>query len=233
MSRNFKVIAAAIVVTVLIWCSVMPFGAIEVVRAFGDVDNDAYVTTEDARLVLQIAAGINNTSLYGLDFAAADLDGDGEITTVDARLILRTAAGHIETRFMEGFEFNEEPEKFAEKINDYRFEQDRSTIKYTLSPELCEAAKLAAQEYVTKTGNALIREDGTYYYRILDDMGIEYSRADKMVIAASFGYSQAVDKILSNPQSEKALTDEVYRNMGVGAYSADGRTFYWCIILTD
>ena len=77
MSRNFKVIAAAIVVTVLIWCSVLPFGAIEVVRAYGDVDNDAYVTTEDARLVLQVAAGINDTALYGLDFDAADLDGDG------------------------------------------------------------------------------------------------------------------------------------------------------------
>lgn len=233
MSRNFKVIVTAIVVTVLIWCSVLPFGAIEVVRAYGDVDNDAYVTTEDARIVLKVAAGIDDTALYGLDFEAADLDGDGEITTVDARLVLRTAAGHIETRYMEGFEFNEEPEKFADEINDYRFEQDRKAIKFTLSTALCDVAKVAAQEYVTKTGSAFIREDGTYYYKMLDDMGVEYSRADKIVIPASFGYKQAVDKIIADSQGEKAIMNDEYRNIGIGAYSADGRTFYWCVILTD
>ena len=233
MSRNIKVIVTAIVVTVLIWCSVLPFGAIEVVRAYGDVDNDAYVTTEDARIVLKVAAGIDDTALYGLDFEAADLDGDGEITTVDARLVLRTAAGHIETRYMEAFEFNEEPEKFADEINDYRFEQDRKAIKFTLSTELCDVAKVAAQEYVTKTGSAFIREDGTYYYKMLDDMGVEYSRADKIVIPASFGYKQAVDKIIADSQGEKAIMNDEYRNIGIGAYSADGRTFYWCVILTD
>ncbi len=233
MSRNLKVIITAIVVTVLIWCSIMPFGAIEIVRAYGDVDNDAYVTTSDARLALMVAAGINSTELYGLDFEAADLDDDGEITTVDARLILRTAAGHLETKYMEGYEFDERPEDFAEKINDYRFEKDRKVVKFTLSPELCEAARVAAQEYVTKTGSALVRENGTYYYGILDDMGIEYSRADKIIVNASFGYSQAIDKIIADAQSEKALMNDDYRKIGVGAYSADGRNFYWCVLLTD
>lgn len=233
MSRNFKVIFTAIVVTVLIWCSVLPFGAIEIVRAYGDVDNDAYVTTVDARIALMVAAGINDTELYGLDFKAADLDGDESITTVDARLILRTAAGQLETKYMEGYEFDEQPEAFAEKINDYRFEKDRKVVKFTLSPELCEAAKIAAQEYVTKTGTALVRDDGTYYYKLLDDMGIEYSRADKMIVSASFGYSQVVDKITGDAQGEKALMNDDYKKIGVGAYSADGRNFFWCVILTD
>ena len=68
MSRKIKVITAAIVVTVLIWLWAMPFGAIEIKRCYGDVNNDAYVTTEDARIALMVAAGIYEHELFGLDY---------------------------------------------------------------------------------------------------------------------------------------------------------------------
>ena len=95
-----------------------------------------------------------------------------------------------------------------------------------------EDARTAAQEYATKTGSSFIREDGSHYYKILDEKGIKYTCADKMITTASFGYVQAAQKILTDAQSEKALLSDNFRNIGVGAFSTDGRTFYWCVILT-
>ena len=231
MSRNVKVITTAVVVTVLIWLWALPFGAIEIKRCYGDINNDAYVTTEDARIALMVAAGIYEEELFGLDFDAADINSDTEINTVDARLILRTAAGHIPTAYMEGYEFDENPEKFTKIINDYRFEKDRKAIKLKMSSELCEAARIAAQEYATQTGTSFLRQDGSHYYKILDEMGIEYTCADKMMVTASFGYNQAADKLLADSQSEKAILSDNFSKIGVGAYSSDGRTFYWCVFL--
>ncbi len=231
MSKKIKVITTAVIVTALIWLSAIPFGAIEIKRYYGDIDNDGYVTTEDARIALMVAAQIYDKELFGLDFEAADMNGDNRIRTEDARLILRTAAGHIEKVYMEGYEFNEEPQKFAKIINDYRFEQDRKSIQITLSDELCRAAKLAAQEYVLNTDSAFVRADGSYYYTILDEMGIEYTCADKMIVKASFGYEQAARNLLADSQGEKSMLSDNFSEMGVGAYSADGRTFYWCVIV--
>lgn len=207
-------------------------GAVEVVRYYGDIDDDAYVTTVDARTALLVAAGIYDGTLYGMDFEAADIDNDDRITTIDARLILRTAAGQVAKKKLLGYEFQEQPEVFVELLNDYRFEQDHTSIKYTLSPELCNAARLAAEEYATKTGTAFTRENGTYYYKLLDDMGIEYSAADKIVITASANHEKALAAIIADNQAEKALLGNNFSNIGVSAYSADGRTFYWCIFVT-
>lgn len=232
MSRKIKIITAAFVITALIWLWAMPFGAIEIKRCYGDVNNDGYVTTEDARIALMAAAGIYENELYGLDFEAADMDKDGFLKTTDARLILRTAAGHIESVYMVGYEFDESPVEFTEIINDYRFEKDRKSIRLTMSPELCEAARVAAEEYATKTGTAFLREDGSYYYKLLDQMGIEYTCAGKMTVTASFGYKGAAEKFLADAQNEKILLSKNFSKIGVGAFSNDGRTFYWCIFLT-
>lgn len=233
MSKKVKVIAAAVLVGVLVLLSVMPMGAVEIVRCYGDIDNDAYVTTVDARIALMVSAGIYENELFGLDYEAADIDGSGDIDTVDARLILRTAAGQLPKKYMEAYEFDEKPADFTELVNDYRFEKDRKSIRLTMSPELCEAARVAAQEYATKTGTALIREDGSYYYKILDEMGIEYKLADKMITSASFGNAQAAQNLFNDAQSEKALLSKNFRKIGVGAFSSDGRNFYWCVIVTD
>ncbi len=233
MSKKVKVITTAVVVTVLIWLWAIPFGAIEITRCYGDIDNDTYVTTTDARIALMVVAGIYEKELFGLDYEAADIDGDGNITTVDARLILRTAAGQLEKKYMTAYEFDEKPEEFTEIVNDYRFEQDHKSIRLTMSPELCEAARVAAEEYATKTGSAFVREDGSYYYKILDEKGIEYTLADKMIVSASFGHAQAAEKLFADRQSEKAIMNKDFRKIGVGAFSTDGRTFYWCVIVTD
>lgn len=210
----------------------MPSGAVKVVRYYGDIDDDAYVTTKDARIALMIAAGIYEEPLYGLDFEAANIDGVGSVTLEDARMILRVAAGQSALRELVTYEFSDDPETFVELLNDYRFEQDHTAVKYTLSPELCDAAKLAAQEYATKTGTAFLRENGTYYYELLDDLGIEYTAVDKIVITSSASYDRALKVMLQDPQAEKTLNSDNFTNIGISAYSADGRTFYWCVFLT-
>ena len=60
----------------------------------GDADGDGEITSTDARLVLQLAAGkIGENDLVIPE--AAEVDHDGDITSTDARLILQYAAGKI------------------------------------------------------------------------------------------------------------------------------------------
>ncbi|HIE32090.1 MAG TPA: hypothetical protein EYP67_06900, partial [Methanosarcinales archaeon] len=56
----------------------------------GDLNRDGRVTTADAVIALDIAAGSRECD------PAADVDGDGEVTSLDALLILQAAAGNIE-----------------------------------------------------------------------------------------------------------------------------------------
>ena len=57
----------------------------------GDVNGDAKVEPEDARLALR--ASVNLLRLAGSAFTAADANHDGEIGSDDARLILRASVG--------------------------------------------------------------------------------------------------------------------------------------------
>lgn len=231
MNKAIKVMLAALVVVALVCASVVPYGAIEIKRYYGDVDNDGYVTTMDARIVLMIVAGIYGKTLAGVDFAAADIDNDGRITTNDARSVLKTAAGQLSENFMTGYEFSENHEAFVKIINDYRFEKDHKSVKLTLSNELCEVARIAAQEYALKTGSAFVREDGSLYNTLLDEKGINYTYLDKIVIYSGFGYVEAAEEMLNDMQGEKMLSSSNFSKIGVGAYSTDNRTFYWCVFV--
>lgn len=59
----------------------------------GDADGDGNVTAKDARLILQVVAGLKKNE--DLNFVNADVKEDGEITAVDARMILQMVAGLI------------------------------------------------------------------------------------------------------------------------------------------
>ncbi len=233
MKRKAMVIVAVLVTVALLTVYFMlPTGALEIKRYYGDVDNDGYVTTVDARIVLMCVAGIYEKTLLGLDYEAADMDDDGKLTTIDARLTLQTAAGQLDERFMVGYEFTENHQEFTKLINDYSYEKDHKLIKLTLSNDLCDAARVAAQEYALKTGSAFIREDGSYFYKLLDEKGIVYNVADKVVIHSGYGYEKAFEDMLNDLQSEKLLTSKNFSKIGIGAYSTDNRTFYWCIFVT-
>lgn len=231
MKKSFKILVIAVVITAVIVLSVIPFGAIEIKRYYGDINNDANVTTQDVIIALSVATGIYKDELTSMDFEATDMDYDNSITTNDARLILKTAAGHEFKKQMEGYEFNENPDLFLKKVNEMRINEGVSSLK--LSKDLCNIAKEAAEEYATKTGSAFAREDGSYYYSLLDKKGVNYTIADKMIIPASFGYKETFDELVKVQQSKKALCSRNFKKFGIGAYTKDGHTFYWCILLTD
>ena len=231
MKKAFKILVIAVVITAVIVLSVMPFGAVEIKRYYGDINNDAYITTQDAIIALSIAVGIYEDDIVGMDFECADIVRDNNIDTNDARFILRTAAGQELKKQMDGYEFNENPDLFIKKVNDMRNNEGISSLK--LSNELSNAAKEAAEEYATKTGTAFAREDGSYYYKLLDEKGVSYTFADKIIIPASFGYKETFEEIIKEQQSKKALCSKNFKKFGVGAYTKDGHTFYWCIFLTD
>ena len=231
MKKAFKISVIAVVITAIIVLTAMPFGAIEIKRYYGDINNDANVTTQDVIIALSVATGIYQDDLTSMDFEASDMDGDNSITTNDARIILKTAAGQEFKRQMEGYEFSENPDLFLKKVNEMRVDEGASSLK--LSKDLCNIAREAAEEYATKTGTAFAREDGSYYYSLLDEKGVSYTIADKMIIPASFGYKETFDELVKVQQSKKALCSKNFKKFGIGAYTKDGHTFYWCIFLTD
>ena len=231
MKKSFKILVIAVVITAIIVLTTMPFGAIEIKRYYGDINNDNNVTTQDVIIALSVATGIYKDDLTSMDFEAADIDGDNSITTNDARLILKTAAGQEFKKQMEGYEFSENPDLFLKKVNEMRINEGVSALK--LSNNLCDIAREAAEEYATKTGSAFAREDGSYYYKLLDEKGVNYTLTDKIIIPASFGYKETFEEIIKEQQSKKALCSKNFKKFGVGAYTKDGHTFYWCIFLTD
>ena len=62
----------------------------------GDVDNDGEIKSQDARLALRAAVGLEAFEEGTPEFLAADVTKDGEIKSDDARLILRVAV-NLET----------------------------------------------------------------------------------------------------------------------------------------
>lgn len=203
--------------------------AIEIKRLYGDVDNDGYVTTYDALLILRAAIGVD--VLDGYDEIAADMDSDGEISLADVRLALKTAAQVIAPAYIEELEFSACPEQFINELNAVRSKNNAARLSY--SKALSSLAEKAAKEFAEQTGTALRRADGSYYFKILDEAGFEYNSADKVILANGPEYSDALDEMLKDSQSEKALCGKAFSKAGVGAYSPDGRTFYWCVLLID
>ena len=61
----------------------------------GDVNNDKFIKTTDALLILQHIA--QKTTLTGDAFLAADVNKDGKLKTTDALLILQYIAGKIKS----------------------------------------------------------------------------------------------------------------------------------------
>ncbi len=64
-------------------------GSIIIGSLCGDLNGDGNVTTADAVIALEIAAGSRPFD------AAADVNGDGIVTSLDALMILQAAAGQI------------------------------------------------------------------------------------------------------------------------------------------
>lgn len=106
MKRFFSVILA---ITLLFSIMSVGFTANAMVATdiiYGDADGNGVVNTEDARLVLMVAAGLKSITDEA-DFKCADVNNDGVITVFDARQILRACAGLVELVPRGAAEFDE------------------------------------------------------------------------------------------------------------------------------
>ncbi len=81
-----KVISVVLVAVMVLSLSVVAFAA-----KLGDVDGNGKVTSADALLVLQAAAG--NKTLTADQQKKADYNKDGSVSAIDARKILQVVAG--------------------------------------------------------------------------------------------------------------------------------------------
>lgn len=227
MKKIIRISAAALalVTVAVLLCS--PIGAVQIKRLYGDIDNDGYVTTYDARQILCAAIGI--TVLDGYGNVAADIDCTGEIDLEDVRLALKMSAGIIETKYIENLEFDANPEEFVKELNTARLSSGTSPVR--CSKVLSPLAQQAAKEFAEQTGTALRQADGSYYFKMLDEAGFSYKSADKIIYVGDAQYKKALDDMLKDSQSQKALCGKAYTTAGVGGYSPDGRTFYWCVLL--
>lgn len=92
-----KIISIVTVVVMLFSVMAMSFTASAMVEnniLYGDIDNNKVVNTEDARVALMVAAGLE--SIDDEDAAnRADVNNDGAVTLFDARQILRGVAGLV------------------------------------------------------------------------------------------------------------------------------------------
>ena len=232
MKKTFSKISAAVLSVIMVLLSVSPAGALKLKRYYGDIDYDGFVSTADARTALVYALEIAGGELYGDDVECADVDISGEVTVADALIILRMAIGTVEKKYMENYEFSPHAKEFVSEVNKIRSKNVYPELKeLTYSSTLSKAADEAAREFVEDTGTALYKLDGEYYYKLLDEYGVSYSSADKIIIQAGSGYMDALNKMKSDSQSNKALMNSNFTKMGVGAYTDDGRTFYWCVLL--
>ena len=232
MKKTFSKISAAMLSVILMLLSVSPAGALKLKRYYGDIDYDGFVSTTDARAALVYALEIAGGELYGDDVECADVDRTGEVTVADALIILRMAIGTVEKKYMENYNFTPHAKEFVSEVNKLRSKVVYPELReLTYSSVLSKAADEAAREFVEDTGTALYKLDGKYYYKLLDEYGVSYSSADKIIIQAGSSYMDALSKMKSDSQSNKALMNSNFTKMGVGAYTDDGRTFYWCVLL--
>lgn len=232
MKKTVLTVTAVLLSVFTVLVSVSPAGALKLKRYYGDIDYDGLVSTADARAALIFALEIAGGELYGADADCADVDRCGKVTVADALIILRMAIGTVEKKYMENYEFTPHAEEFVKEVNKLRSKSLYPELdSFTYSDTLSKAADEAAREFVEDTGTALYKLDGGYYYKLLDEYKVRYTMADKIIIQAGSGYMDALNKMKAETQSNKALMNKNYTKMGVGAFTDDGKTFYWCVLL--
>ena len=89
MKKYFSfLLALVLVITAIPMAGIAAFAEPKLI--IGDANGDEAVTAIDARIALQVAAGLREVDKK--TFVAIDINGDGKVTAVDARYILRFAA---------------------------------------------------------------------------------------------------------------------------------------------
>ncbi len=232
MKKKLTLLTAVLLAAATLCVSLSPLtGSVKITRYYGDIDCDGYITLQDVIVALQCAIHIYPRELSGMDLKAGDVDGNGSIDTTDARRILRICSGIEAKKNMESYEFEVDTNRFLVLCNAARVETDGKAPLLKTSKDLCKIAAAAAEEFAVSTGSALRRADGSYYYKALSDAGITFTTADKFIQVSTGSTDVTFEKIMDDVQNSKTICNRAFKNIGVGAYSSDGKSFYWCVIL--
>lgn len=173
MKRYLHIIISLILCLSFCLTSVITASATEVVE--GDLDGDGVVTTVDARIVLQIAAG--HVEPTAEQYKLADMDGNGVIAVEDARLTLLAAIGnytdeeYIEKLLEKGFpkSYVEDLLELHKKHPEWEFEPFitgldwNEAVKGERTPhkkQLIENSVIAAYKCTCSACNGVIQESG-------------------------------------------------------------------------
>lgn len=97
----------------------------------GDVDNDSYITMNDARYALRVAASIESCDVNSDKFKLMDLDEDKVISLSDVRNIMLIATG-ISESVIDGIKVTTLPVEFnGLTINSLSIDGSKVTINVT------------------------------------------------------------------------------------------------------
>ena len=97
----------------------------------GDIDNDSYITMNDARYALRVAAGIESCYVNSDEFKLMDFDQDEVISLSDVRNIMLIATG-ISESIIDGIKITTLPITFnGLTINSFSIDNSKVTINVT------------------------------------------------------------------------------------------------------
>lgn len=120
--------------------------AIAAVTMPGDVNEDGYVKATDARMILQVVAGLmKDTDLENKD--NGDLNGDNQLKASDARMILQMVAG------LENTPSDSTKAQIAKLFNDETAKAAKGTYKWTRTCKFTKDVNVGA---ATGTLNQII-----------------------------------------------------------------------------
>lgn len=141
MEKVLSIVLSLVIIVLSLSCV-----AIAAVTMPGDVNEDGYVKATDARMILQVVAGLmKDTDLENKD--NGDLNGDNQLKASDARMILQMVAG------LENTPSDSTKAQIAKLFNDETAKAAKGTYKWTRT---CEFTKDVDVGAATGTLNQII-----------------------------------------------------------------------------
>lgn len=141
MEKVLSIVLSLVLIVLSLSCV-----AIAAVTMPGDVNEDGYVKATDARMILQVVAGLmKDTDLENKD--NGDLNGDNQLKASDARMILQMVAG------LENTPSDSTKAQIAKLFNDETAKAAKGTYKWTRT---CKFTKDVDVGAATGTLNQII-----------------------------------------------------------------------------
>lgn len=110
-------------------------------------------------------------------------------------------------------------------VNEHRAEHGLSAL--TLDSDLNKVAKIRAQEITEKFDHA--RPNGTFFYDMMDEMGIDYRSVGENIAAGYLTAEEVVDAWMNSEGHRANILSANFKQIGIAAtYKEDSEyEIYW------